>query len=109
MPLLIKKNPPIFGEIPFNGGGGDRTRDLSDHPTWRQTCYWLSYNAGWRYLGQIQTKYYKYYVYIIRDGLQGSFLRKQALKMYNNLQKYLFIYVVSHNLYLSSNIGNKGE
>ena len=32
-------------------------------------------------LGQIQTKYYKYYVYIIRDGLQGSFLRKQALNM----------------------------
>ena len=45
-------------------------------------------------LGQIQTKYYKYYVYILRDGLQGSFLRKQALSMYNNLQKCLFLYVV---------------
>ena len=61
-------------------------------------------------MGQIQTKYYKYYVYIIRDGLQGSFLRKQALNMYNNITEMFFFYFVTHISYLSSNIvNNKGE
>ena len=61
---IYKKNLTIFGKNP-NGGGGDRSRDLSDQPIWRRLCYWLSYEACWNLRGQIETKNYKYYVYTI--------------------------------------------
>ena len=61
---IYKKNLTIFGKNP-NGGGRDRSRDLSDHPIWRRLCYWLSYEACWNLRGQIETKNYKYYVYTI--------------------------------------------
>ena len=35
------------------------------------------------------------YVYIIRDGLLGSFLRKQAWNMYNDITEMFFFYFVT--------------
>ena len=61
---IYKKNLTIFGKNP-NGGGGDRSRDLSDQPIWRRLCYWLSYEACWNLRGQIESNNYKYYVYTI--------------------------------------------
>ena len=49
-------------------------------------------------------------MYTTRDGLLGSFLRKQAWNMYNDITEMFFFYFVTHISYLSSNIvNNKGE
>jgi hypothetical protein len=111
MPLLIKKRSPNFWRDSLQRRRRGSNQGPLGPSNLKANVLLTELQCRLKYLGQIQTKYYKYYVYIIRDGLKGSFLRKQALNMYNNITEiFLFFYFVTHISYLSSNIvNNKGE